>query len=311
MGKTMETSSLSINGRALELGSDALGELARSAAGDDPRTLRARLDGDGYLFVPGFFERDDVLAVRRAIVKRLARGGALQPGTDPMDAVAVPGDEKVDGFFFEPDGHSRVLAIEPLQRLLYEGRLMRFQEALLGGPIRHFDFTWLRSTPPGRGTWIHTDIVFMGRGTSNLFTSWVPYGDVPREMGGLAVLERSLHDHAIRTVYGSQDVDTYCENLGQKRPGDYEWPNVNPILAEDPAELRRSVGGRWLTTDYQAGDLLVFGMHTAHGGLDNRTDRIRLTSDSRYQLASDPIDERWIGPDPRGHSAAGKRGIVC
>jgi hypothetical protein len=52
-------------------------------------------------------------------------------------------------------------------------------------------------------------------------------------------------------------------------------------------------------------------MYTAHGALDNRTDRLRLSSDSRYQLASEPIDERWVGPDPVGHQAAGKRGIVC
>lgn len=311
MSPHTETPSLSINGHAFELGSDALGELKRATSSDDPRALRAQLDADGYLFLPGFFDRDDVLAVRQAIVERLGRSGALQPGTDPMDAVAIPGDEKVEGFFFEPDSHSDILKIEKLQRLLYDGRLISFYEALLGGPIRHFDFTWLRTTPPGKGAMIHTDIIFMGRGTSNLFTSWVPYGDVPREMGGLAILERSLHDETIRTVYGSQDVDTYCENLGQERPGNWEWPNVNPTLAEDPAELRRSVGGRWLTTDYRAGDLLVFGMHTAHGAFDNQTDRIRLTSDSRYQLASDPIDERWIGPDPVGHGSAGKRGLVC
>jgi hypothetical protein len=52
-------------------------------------------------------------------------------------------------------------------------------------------------------------------------------------------------------------------------------------------------------------------MFTAHGALDNRTDRIRLSSDSRYQLAADPVDERWVGPHPAGHTKAGKRGVVC
>ena len=307
---TSATQPLSINGRDLDLGADALGELSIADPDDDPAALRARLADDGYAYFPGFFARDDVLAVRRAIVDDLARAGRLAPQTDPMDA--IPRAELADpDYFFTREGRARSVANQPLRRLLYDGRIIAFFAALLGGPVRHFDFTWLRTTAPGTGTWVHTDIIFMGRGTSNLWTAWVPYGDVPRAMGGLAILERSHHDETIRDVYGRQDVDTFCENLDQAPPGDHEWPNVDPVLSEDPAALQRSLGGRWVTTDYRAGDLLVFGMHTAHGGLDNRTDRLRLTSDSRYQLASDPIDERWIGPDPVGHSAAGKRGIVC
>jgi hypothetical protein len=45
--------------------------------------------------------------------------------------------------------------------------------------------------------------------------------------------------------------------------------------------------------------------------MDNRSNRLRLSSDSRYQLAAEPVDERWVGEDPPGHSSAGKRGRVC
>jgi len=248
-----------------------------------------------------------VLAVRRELVERLAAGGVLAAGSAPIDAVARPGA----AIEFGRDGVDLVAGNEPLHRLLYAGAMMSFYEALLGGAVRHLDFTWLRIIAPGGGTWVHTDIVFMGRGTSNLYTSWVPYGDIPPEMGGLAILEGSHRQPMIREDYGRQDVDAYCENLGQEPPEDYEWPNANPILAEDAAALRRRLGGRWLTAPYRAGDLLVFGMFTAHGALDNRTERIRLSSDSRYQLASDPVDERWVGPNPPGHTKAGKRGVVC
>ncbi len=297
----------SILGHELELGEEALGELVRTHASLAPALLRARLEQDGYLYLPGFFERDEVLAVRRELVKRLAASGVLAAGSTPLDAVARPGA----AIEFGRDGADLVAGNEPLHRLLYAGAMMSFYEALLGGAVRHLDFTWLRIIPPGGGTWVHTDIVFMGRGTSNLYTSWVPYGDIPPEMGGLAILEGSHRQPMIREVYGRQDVDAYCENLGQEPPEDYEWPNANPILAEDAAALRRRLGGRWLTAPYRAGDLLVFGMFTAHGALDNRTDRIRLSSDSRYQLARDPVDERWVGPNPPGHTKPGKRGVVC
>ena len=76
-------------------------------------------------------------------------------------------------------------------------------------------------------------------------------------------------------------------------------------------KLRNDLGGRWLTAEkYEAGDVLIFGMFTVHESLDNATDRIRLSTDTRYQLASEPIDERWVGAVP-GHSEAGKRGKIC
>jgi hypothetical protein len=37
----------------------------------------------------------------------------------------------------------------------------------------------------------------------------------------------------------------------------------------------------------------------------------RLSSDSRYQLATEPADERWIGEHPIAHGAAGKKGEIC
>jgi len=56
---------------------------------------------------------------------------------------------------------------------------------------------------------------------------------------------------------------------------------------------------------------LIFDMYLVHGGLDNRSQRFRLSSDSRYQLASEPVDERWVGADPPGHGPNSKRGKIC
>ena len=82
-------------------------------------------------------------------------------------------------------------------------------------------------------------------------------------------------------------------------------------LSQNPVKLRANLGGRWLTAQYRAGDLLTFTMKTIHAGIDNASDRIRLSSDSRYQLASEAIDERWIGENPIAHGPEGKRGMIC
>jgi hypothetical protein len=53
-------------------------------------------------------------------------------------------------------------------------------------------------------------------------------------------------------------------------------------------------------------------MFLVHASLDNRTaNRLRLSSDCRYQRASEPVDDRWVGAQPPGHGTAGKRGRVC
>ena len=43
-------------------------------------------------------------------------------------------------------------------------------------------------------------------------------------------------------------------------------------------------GARWVTYEYEPGDLVVFGMHTLHGGVTNSTDTVRLSIDSRFQV---------------------------
>jgi hypothetical protein len=59
------------------------------------------------------------------------------------------------------------------------------------------------------------------------------------------------------------------------------------------------------------GDFITFGMHMIHGGLDNQTDKLRISTDTRYQRASQPIDERWIGDNPMANRDEVKRGRVC
>lgn len=60
-------------------------------------------------------------------------------------------------------------------------------------------------------------------------------------------------------------------------------------------------------------------LHAARGNLlKNFTkmyfvcpNQLRLSTDTRYQLASDPVDERWIGEEPTAHGPKAKKGIIC
>ncbi|MBB5343371.1 hypothetical protein HDF10_001346 [Edaphobacter lichenicola] len=267
--------------------------------------MQERMREDGYLLLRGVLEQDLVLHARKTVLDSLQSDGQLDPGMPLMDGVPKS-DIKLS---FQPELAQK--NNQPLQQLLYDTNcnLMRLFRRFLGGPVLHFDFTWLRCLSPGLGTPSHCDIVFMGRGTRNLYTAWVPLGDVDFLTGGLMVLENSHTNGRLRETYGSRDVDSYCEN----RPNDPALTanGYNGWLSEDPNLIRESLGGRWLVAEYEVGDVVIFCMDLVHGGMDNRSNRLRLSSDSRYQLASEPADERWIGENPSGHSRAGKRGRIC
>lgn len=259
---------------------------------------------DGYLYLPGFLDRAEVAAVRRTICQTLFDEGALMEGSDIELALAAPGLQMA----FRADLANRSAA---LKSLLYGPQMMGFYDELLGGPATHYDYTWMRVVAPGKGSLPHCDIVYMGRGTPNVFTAWVPLGDISLAAGGLIILEGSHRDPELRQGYCTMDVDTACDNhAGARQVNAAGYPGFGALSLDAPA-LRETMGGRWLTEEFKMGDLLTFPMFTVHGSLDNTSTEIRMSSDSRYQLASEPIDERWIGENPPAHGGAMVRNLIC
>lgn len=274
---------------------------SRDALGDF-KELRARFQKDGYLFLSGYLDRETILAGRRALVTMLAREGAIDPA-DPDAARALPGVEMA----FRPD-----LAHHPMvQRAVYSPEVMALYNGLFGEPAMHYDYTWLRAASPGKATRPHYDIVYMGRGTRQVCTAWIPFADIPLELGGLAVLEGSNHLGELIATYGTIDVDRSCSNFEGKSEWEVKGLTSFGSLPDTVGELAERFDLRWLTSEYRMGDLLTFSMFTLHCSTDNRSDRIRLSTDTRYQPASQPADERWIGPNPPGHGGESVREMIC
>ncbi|MDB6093937.1 MAG: Phytanoyl-CoA dioxygenase [Verrucomicrobia bacterium] len=296
------------SGHELDTSPEAFGFVRSSAdAMDDAAELTRRIDEDGYLYIPGFFPPELILAARASITDRLAQEGSLDPSRPSIEAVSNPAKQ----YSYRGDLARKNAAIE---RVVYGPELLGFYANLFGEAVRHFDHTWFRAVSRGMGTTPHCDLVYMGRGTHQLLTCWIPYGDIPLEMGGVMLLEGSHRQSERLKNYLEVDVDSFCEN----RPKEVEKVKVKSgwshpgHLSKNPASLRQKLGGRWLTApEWKAGDFVTFGMKLVHGGLDNQTDRFRFSSDTRYQRASQPIDERWIGENPPANTVAGKRGRVC
>ncbi len=299
--------SLRTSGVELDLSDRAFGFLHESRPADTVHDLHRRMDDDGYLYLRDFWPRAQVQRVRDSITGQLARLGFLEPGTPLDEARAIPGKEVGRAM-----GNPLDQRDPTLRDLVFGDALMNFFARFLGGPVRHFDFIWFRTKGHGLGSAIHCDLVYMGRGTHNLVTAWVPLGDVPLELGGLLVLEGSHRQAAKLQSYLSRDVDAYCTN--QQDAADYasgkKW--WDGTLSKNATALQQSLGGRWLTSpEFRLGDVVIFNMTLVHGSLDNTTDRMRLSTDTRYQLAAEPADERWVGERPAGHVTAMRRGRVC
>lgn len=275
------------NGIKMNMHPEKFGELRESNdILDNVIRLRERMEEDGYLLIRGLLDPEAVLRARQEILLKFAIIGEIDDTNFPlMDAIYSQNSfrENVNLRAFSQS----VRAGAHYQDLCFNEKLIGFYKQLLGGAIRGFSFQWPRLVRPGEGCGIHYDAPYMNRGTTNVYTSWIPIGNVTKQEGALIVLENSHKHETLINGYAKRDVDK--EALG--------WFSNNPITVQN------EYGGRWLSTDFKAGDVLCFGMVTMHAALDNHSpiNRCRLTSDTRYQLASDPIDERFVGEDPEVH----------
>lgn len=272
---------LSFNGIPLGLPPTEFGELCDSSPLiGDPDALRDRMAADGYLLLRGLLARDSVLAARQEILFKFAIVGEIDSINHPL----MDGIQSAESFI---DQVNLIAFTESLRsgmaysQVVEAPELMRFFDDFLGGPARGFDFRWPRFMRHGEATGIHADGPYITRGTTNVWSAWIPLGDIAPHEGALMVLEGTHKNEQLRRFYGTRDADR--DKIG--------W------LSTDPVGLRSRLGGRWLTTHFQAGDVLVFGPYLVHASLDNNSPerRCRLSSDTRYLLAGDALDPRWNG----------------
>ncbi|MEM8902598.1 MAG: phytanoyl-CoA dioxygenase family protein [Actinomycetota bacterium] len=265
--------------------SEQLGELTDSTdLLHDVAALRDRFAVDGHLLLRAVIPREVVLGARARVARVLDDAGALAPGSDPLRLEIGAGESDVPLL-----GHRPVTHHPDVLAALEDDGLSDVVARLLGEEVVTFDFTWLRTVGTEQMTGAHMDVVYMGRGSPRLVTTWIPLGDVTPEDGTLTVVPGShrLDSYRrLRETYGRIDVDR---------------DNVAGWFSTEPFEVTGEFGGTWATAELRAGDVIVFGMHTVHASTTNLTARHRLSCDVRWQPSTDPLDERWMGEDPPGH----------
>src|SRR5690242_6609352 len=238
----------------------------------DGSALAERMRRDGYLFLPGLLPRDDVAAVQRQIAEIAREARWLRPDRPVQEAIA-----DLSGFCVDPDPTylktlRRINRLEDYHALKHHPVLIDLLERMLGGAILPHPRVLMRNIFPQRDeytTKAHQDYPNV-QGTTEVYTAWMPLIDCPLHVGPLQI------------AAGSHTSGVYDFGIAGGAGG---------IEITDPFE------GRWVCGDFAAGDVLLFHSMTVHKGLPNRSDRLRMSMDVRYQLASEPFNIDNANPD--------------
>ncbi len=259
--------------------SDTYAPFIESTPSENDAVLRARMDENGYLFFRDLVPEESVLDVRRDVLQLCREAGWLHPDYDLMDAVVRPAQPPTsEGHPDYMKVYRQVLKLPRFHDFPQQAPLLEIASRVLGcdseevlthprriGRITFPNFQ-VATTPA------HQDHFYI-RGSENTYSCWMPLGDCPQSLGGLAVWS------------------------GSHKRGFLEHSEVSP----------GAVGGRgvpvdesqadWHTCDFRAGDALFFHAFTIHKALPNLSgNRLRISTDNRYQLPHDAIDPSALLP---------------
>ena len=236
----------------------------------DAPALRGRLAEDGYLFFRSLLPVDDVQQVRTGVFGVLASAGWLADGATVQSPVptAAAVREGGPGYF---DAYVGIQRLQPLHELAHHPALTRLMQDILDEPLLVHPRKIARTSLPKDDEYTppHQDYRLI-QGSVDTLTCWVPLGDCPASLGSLRMLRGSHLDGLVEADPG-------------KGPGGLQVE----VDDDDP---------RWCTSDYRAGDVIVFTSLTVHGALRNNEEHLRFSCDFRYQSLREPVLAASLDP---------------
>ena len=282
-----------------------LGKMYVSNPHEDIKKLRERFARDGYLFLKKLLLKDDVIAFREWVFNNLKDTGILKKNTEAKYGIANQELEKNLKKDFFQSGRSLNPAVKEkisqlVQSTKYESfcsqpRLTDFIDEFIRGISYLHKRKILRHTLPNsdNATPAHYDLIYLRAGTDNIITAWIPIGDITIEEGGLMYLEGShLEGVKLEEEFSKKNADLSREeqiNAFNKNMTEGGW------ISKDFPDLANKFNSQWLVANYEAGDVLLHSPYLIHASTNNESkeNRIRLSTDIRFQNVNDKIDKRW------------------
>jgi ectoine hydroxylase-related dioxygenase (phytanoyl-CoA dioxygenase family) len=110
---------------------------------------------------------------------------------------------------------------------------------------------------------------------------WTALNDITLDIGPLCFCPDSHKHEHLKQIYGHSDAhDDMIEGL----------------FSTGPHDVRETLGVRWASTPFRAGDVVIFGIFKLHGSLNNQSDT--ASAATRFQLATESVDTRQMGANP-------------
>lgn len=225
----------------------------------DAHQLRRRAAESGYLFFQGLLEPELIGRARAGTLHACLAAGWLAPDRELMEGIAAPGIRAGD--YNDPaylEVSRQVLSMPEFAEIREHPAIIGVLEKLFDGPVLSQQGDVCRVMAPDRPeltTPPHQDRFYFQEATG-LWTVWLPLGDCPLALGGLAILPGS-HRQGLLVHSG--------ERIG---------PHIETV---DAAAV-------WAAGDFRCGDVLMFDSLTVHQAGENRTpDRLRISIDCRYR----------------------------
>lgn len=219
---------------------------------DDHAALERFYTENGYILLRGVLDPGSVAEARDAMLAVAEELGLVEHG----DKTGKWTGKTLLDSLEESELYAGIA-----RRLIEHPSNLAVMEGVLGEPACTVPIVQYRTYPPGGPvTVVHQD-GFYSPGIQDYKPVWVTLTPCTREMGGLAIAV-------------GQNQRGYFHNVA--KPSPYPFPRD---AVPDEA---------WATTDYMPGDVLIVHPFTPHCGMPNRSDKVRVTFDTRVQSASNP-----------------------
>ena len=239
----------------------------------DRGSLAGRLSDDGYLFFPRLIPTDDVYKLRKGMLSILDKAGWIDTvsGDDLESAIGnsksfVPDtDPKATAVMMEQ------IALPTIRDLQHHSLLISLFERIFDEPVIPLPRVIPRTLFPNQDdhtTPPHQDYPHV-QGSKRSCAAWIPLGDCGTDMGGLAIARSSNNDGVLPIV---------------------------PAMGAGGLGVSDQYQDRWHYTPFLTGDVMIFNCLTVHKGIPNRSKKLRLSIDMRYQPVSEPVCEDWLQP---------------
>ncbi len=246
--------------------------------------LRERMQAEGYLFFGQLVDPQRALEVKQDIMAILRAHYIIEDDGAP-DPMWSGGPQPTEAEYMAV--YDKIVRLESFQRLAESPETVAVLEAVCEGPVQVWEQQLVRlvypnpETASAQGIGAHQDgDPKLGYKAGRFYTCWISLMHIDSTIGGLAVAPRS---HTLGLLKSAGSVSSSAKDV---ESDDYGL---------DASELE------WAAADYSPGSAVIFANRTAHRGLSNHSDRIRLSCDFRYQPASDTASwlAHTLGPDVR------------